>query len=341
MSKVMCHYEAAHGWLGAEHLRDCKAADCSGCRPCGKDHCGMRGRCAHHVDRGAGIHTCPRCVGKVRADLARIVTLHTIDVPSEALHAGVDSEAFNLAGPSASVDQLDARRRVGDRDRGFCEWPIPRDDDRHAYHVLGRWDLALREWWGPQTDLLVTVERAAAYLTGLLDGGFPHGDEFEEFARDVAACRDHYERVVHEARVPETGARCPECGEGGPRLVKHYARGDDERTKRGDHDTWHCPRETAHWWSERDYRDRVASTYVQHADRLPTREMAERLDIPASTIRRWASTTRKEVAGEWVDLPPRLRSVGLSVDGRKTYRVSDVATLAGVSLDSGAKVVSK
>ena len=66
-----CTYDTERGWCTPEHLRDCKAADCRGCRPCAEDHCELNGRCAEHVEHEAGIYTCPRCILTVRKNVRR------------------------------------------------------------------------------------------------------------------------------------------------------------------------------------------------------------------------------------------------------------------------------
>lgn len=315
-----CNWNSEAGWLTPEHVRDCDDTLCRGCKPCPRSHCGMRGRCAHHVQAESGVITCASCVGKVRSDLAAIVDLYEMGLHEEAEDAGVESEAFVLIGPSALPGSVDYRR-------GFCEFP--RSDERHPYAVLATWDLALREQYGPPTDLAITVQRAADYLTGLLAGAFPHGDEFEDFSREIGACRAHLEQVVHDSRTPEQGRHCPRCVElsgKGPRLQKRYARGDDERTKAGNNDTWHCPAESEHWWTERDYRDRVAADYVGHAKELPARELAERINRPISTIRKWAARSWEDDAKQWRD--PLLISRKRGEDGRKLYPVEVAERLA-------------
>jgi hypothetical protein len=368
VTKSTCHYDAERGWLTPEHLRDCADSSCAGCKPCSETHCALRGRCSNHVKYAEiGERTCPRCIGATRRDLAAIVDLYAlIDLDVEARHfdvsalleevtqSGVESEAFNLIGPAAAPEQYSEKRaRLGGlyERRGWCDWPRHegfRDDDRHhPYAVLGRWDMACREQYGPQTDLFVTVSSAADYLARLLAGPFPHGDEFEDFTREIADCRGHLEQVTHDAKVPEEGRHCPRCTEDhgrGPRLVKRYAahpglkRGqqcDEERCRicAGDLDTWHCPANGDHWWTEHDYRSRVAVDYVQHATELPILEMSERTGITASTLRRWAGRTLLSIEdGESVYGPPRLKARGRNSDGRRLYRVADALALRGASV---------
>lgn len=333
MSKPKCRWGGPEsGWLSPEHLRDCKAADCSGCRPCGEDHCAFRGRCAHHVDHAAGIITCPSCIGTVRGDLRAIAQLHAVALPSEAVEKGVDSEAFNLVGPAPAPADLAERREADEWLQGWCA--IKPDPDHEPYTLLGRWDLALRETYGPPTRLRITVSRAADYLEGLLAGPFPHAPEFEVFAREVKACREHAEQVLHDSRKPEEGARCPECGKGGPRLRKRYAEGKDDKTRRGERDTWHCPANPAHWWSEHDYRARVDGAYLAHAPTLTADDMERAHGIPASTVRRWASETTRWVPrpdgkpGKLkVSVPPKIKPAGKTHDGRRLYDVAECQAL--------------
>lgn len=339
-----CRWDGERGWLTVEHERDCSAIACGGCKPCPKTHCAMRGSCPSHVEAEAGLRTCPRCVGAVRRDLgllgdlyavaATVVTARTWDVGTlleEVEVVGVESEALNLVGPAADPGQFAERRRrmaASYDDRGWCEWPrievMADDDPHHPYAVLGRWDMAMREQYGPQTDLFITVTSALDYLTGLLAGPFPHEDEFEDFAREIAGCRNHLEGVIHDSRAPESGRPCPRCAESagkGPRLQKRYAEHlklkQDERCQRdgcrtcaGRDDTWHCPDVPEHWWPEEDYRLRVASDYVQHAHALTADQLGERLGVKPGTIRVWANREQ-------------IRKRGRDHLGRQLYDVSD------------------
>lgn len=312
---------------------------------CNHDHCAMRGHCPNHVQRDAGIHTCGACIRRTRKHLAAIVTRYAL-IAYDAQADGVDSEAMNLLGAAAAPEQYSARRdqlaALYER-QGWCEWPRTEafrpDDPHHPYAVLGRWDIALREQgYLGHTDLLVTVTRAAADLDRALDGPFPHSDEFETFAADIAACLAHLEAVDHDARTPERGRPCPACAAEhgtGPRLVKRYAKHPgyepgqrcdkaDCKICDGSNDAWHCPDNPSHAWTDDEYRSKVAADYVQHATELTIADLSARLDIPQSTIRRWASTTRRLVDGEWIEVPPKLTPARRQQDGRKLYRVADV-----------------
>lgn len=302
-----CTWDADAGWITPAS---------EGARPCPRAHCGMRGRCANHVNTEVGHITCPSCIGRVRKQLRRIEVLYSLDLEAEVTEDGVDSEAMSLLGVAAVPGAVDNRR-------GVCDYP--KRVELHPYTVLAGWDLALREEYGPPTELAITVPRAVDYLTKLLAGAFPHGDQFEEFAREIAKCHAHLEEVVHLAMRPEEGAPCPECAEPSPRLRKRYA----DHDKTGASDTWHCPHVPEHWWTDRDYRLRLQADYLDHADALTVDQLADRYSVPASTIRRWAATTNTHRGGEWVTLPPKLKTAGRDAQGRKLYRASELETLLG------------
>lgn len=359
MIKPTCNHDADRGWLSVEHLRDCSDRECAGCKPCGEDHCGLRG-CAHHVDHGAGIFTCPRCIGKTRRDLTAVVELYAL-VPTaaelrgndlgplleEAADAGIESEAFNLIGPAAAPEQYSekrARLRALYERRGWCDWPrhegFREDDPHHPYAVLGRWDMAMRESYGPQTDLFITVGGAADYLTGLLsrpDSNFAHTHEFEDFSAEIRKCREHLEQVTHDARRAEEGRQCPRCREAsgtGPRLRKRYSQhgnlnpgeqchAEGCRTCAGDLDTWHCPAVPEHWWSEPDYRARVDGDYVKYAAALTARQLHETYGVRPGSVRGWASLGK-------------VRKRGRDTAGLTLYDVADTLTLAGVEREASS-----
>lgn len=353
MTAPACRYNAAEGWLTTED------------RPCPEVHCALLGGCATHVDSAAGLYTCPSCIGKVRSRIARITDLAAITdldvierdlgysstLLDEAEH-GVETEAFNLVGPAAAPEQYaEHRRRLGlaYAERGWCDWPraerFLEDDPHHPYAVLGRWDLEVRELYGPRSDLFVTISSAADYLIAQLAGPFPHTEPFERFASEVSVCLGHLEAVIHDSRAPEQGRHCPACIEAdgeGPRLRKRYAShpnakpGDPCRRRAdgkpcdvcsGKLDTWHCPAVADHWWSETDYRARVDADYQQHATHLPALELAERVGVSLATVRRWTARTWDDETDGWQ--PPRLVSRRTGPDGRKLYSVKAAEGLKG------------
>lgn len=304
---------------------------------CNEDHCAMRGRCANHVRHGAQVFTCPSCIRRTRKDLEAIVQLYAL-LGFDARIDGIESEAMNLIGAAAAPEQYAERRArlaaLYER-QGWCEWPrseaFRADDPHHPYAVLGRWRLALEDSsWLRYDDRLVTVAGAAGSLATALDGGFPHSDEWEEFAREIAACRTHLEQVDHNARTPDLGRPCPSCvtehGKG-PRLQKRYAthpgyepgqRCDRPgcRTCAGDLDAWHCPDDPAHAWTEGDYRAKVDADYVEHASALTASQLHERFGVSRGSVTAWAAK------GE-------VRKRGKDHRGLQLYDVADVARKAG------------
>lgn len=309
------------GWITPE-------AD--GSRPCPKDHCGLRGKpCGHHVSHGAGIYTCPACIGRTRKDLATIKSLCAIDLVAEALEAGINSEAANLIGPAslgfAGRQETEAEQREADDwRRGLCSYPrtMPEARAMHPLRVLGDLDLALRETYGPETTLRVTVDRAADFLIGLLAGAFPHEDQFEDSAREIARLRAHLEAVAHTARHQERGHPCPRCAAGAteqglggaqesdegqdatdvirgpqsaPRLMKRYATGSGIDVTAGKLDTWHCPSDTAHWWTDADYREQIEAmtrASVKEGKWLTAVEVAEHYPVSVHAVRKWGQRGR-------------------------------------------------
>lgn len=324
---------------------------------CNEDHCAMRGSCPNHVQHAADLITCPACIRRVRKDLDAIVERYAL-LPFDAIIDGIDGEAMNLLGPAAAPQQYaEKRRRIAAAydDQGWCEWPRSEgyrpDDQHHPYVVLTRWAHALEDggWFANPSPWHWDVVRAATDIKAALDR-FAHGREFPEMARELAACRNHLDTVDHDSRTPDLGRPCPTCttehGKG-PRLRKRHASHPGMRPGQrcndslcpicsGRADAWHCPDNPAHAWTDDEYRNRVDADYVQHADRLPVRELSDRTGVPASTIRRWASTTKKLVGTEMVDIPPSLRPAGRSHDGRRVYRVSDIEALRGRAVASGA-----
>jgi hypothetical protein len=198
--------------------------------------------------------------------------------------------------------------------------------------------MMLRESYGPASDLLTTMGRACDYFRMLLrETDFPHTREFEEFNRDLARVVTHLETVVHDSRIPEQGRPCPTCStedQPGPRLRKRHA----EHDRSGASDTWHCPWEPAHWWSDQDYRDRVATDYLEHARLLPAAELADRLEVSLSTVRKWTARTWDYDAGTWRE--PRLVSRRRGPDGRKVYAVADAELLVRTSVRHAVEVGS-
>lgn len=235
-------------------------------------HCTARKTCANHL--GWGELTCARCLGRTRMDLKAIVQ-RAPELISEALTAGVHSEAFMLAMPGANYEKFSARRLI-DKQWLFDHVPdqklekalkvfLPDDDERHPFNVLTRaawlivrlYDLAEPDVW--------TITNAADVIDREL--GRLAQDEAGNFAglsRELRKCRTHLENVLRDSQAPERGAPCPECATERQvvRLVREYPHWctDPECTQQfhfttDDADVWVCPRNPDHWWTQQGYAD--------------------------------------------------------------------------------------
>jgi hypothetical protein len=235
-------------------------------------HCTARSGCSQHV--GYGELTCARCIGRVRSNLRRIVELTALMLPATVEAGSVNSEAANLAGPGADYSTLVARRRIGQK---WIEANLPErtqirasaalledDDEHHAYNVLGRWDMMIREDYDHPSDKRVTIANAADYLERQLGRiAQDEGQDFPLFAKEIRKCARHLSAVLATAARPERGAPCPECTDDetgvGPRLVRQYGHWCDSESCCKVHiaddsgDEWACPRDDGHRWPHADY----------------------------------------------------------------------------------------
>ena len=236
-------------------------------------HCTARRTCSVHIGRDE--LTCPRCIGRVRANLRRITPLAALMLPV-AITAGVNSEAAVLAGPAANPEAW-SWRKVAARQGGSWHMSLIEDDDElHPYSVLTRWQLMIAEDYGHDLPERLSIAGAADYLDRNLAriANDPEQD-LPLLAAELRRCRQHLEAVVSVAARKERGAPCPECvanEDGAPRLVREYGHWcDDPDCERQFHhttvrdprtgedvpdttaDRWVCPRNRDHWWSHEDY----------------------------------------------------------------------------------------
>lgn len=229
------------------------------------------------------------------------------DLPDEAEHRGPTSEAAHLAGPTADPAAWEQRRAYGYSGGDVL-------GEEHPLWVLGSWDLAVADHLGHlRRSGRITVESAGHYLDGnLADLAEDPDFDFPKLAGQLRRCRAHLEAVLHDGEQVEQGAPCLAC-----RRPVTRTTGDDGRT------TFEC-RRCRRTLTDNEYRLAVRAAYLAHADRLPAVYLAERIGVPASTIRRWANVRREQPDGQDpVELPPILRSCGRDTKGRKLYRVAD------------------
>lgn len=303
---------------GTRTHADGTTSTCGGCLPCSQHHCGGRTAdghaCSTHVTTGR--FTCPACVHSVRTDLAEIVRL-CADLPAEVEIRGVDSEAFHLNGPTADPDAWRQRGR-----HGHTYEPDARLGEQHPLWTLGIFEriicdeLDLHPAAGAPTGR-PTVAGTAAFIDSHLHR-LAHQPwfDFADLARDLATCRAHLERVLHDGEQIERVAPCMDCGRQITRTM----------TDAGDW-AYRCERCRVDL-SEASYRLAVRAAHTAHADRLNAEDLAERIGVPLTTVREWTRTRR--VGG--TDAPALLGCCG-TAHGRKLYRVADAVAIR----DAGAR----
>lgn len=312
VSDQNCHL-TADGPMLLTHGPDCTSAGCGGCSPCPEAHCeallGLRDsrpHCGAHV--AAPGEACGLCVAKGRHAILTIVDLSALLLPAAITEGRLTSESVNLAGPAPDpYTRTDRNLALKAADRR--DW-IEDDDPFHPFAVLGRWAMMTRDSLGLGPQEVFTIASFADHLTTHLTTlarlevhGYP------DMLRELRACRQHLESVLHNSHLDETGVPCPTCsspGEPGPPLRKRYVKGDTT----GATDFWKCPR-CREKWSEADYRLRVGRDARHHADRLTAAQVEETYRVRQATLRKWAE--RGKVA-----------RLGKDSTGRTLYRVADI-----------------
>lgn len=307
---MTCYYAGSDQprMLTGRHLDE--GCECRGCQPCPWPHCRRCGK--EHAE-----HTCPGCLADVRTDLAEIVRL-CATLPAEVEHRGIDSEAMNLLGPAADPESIGHMRASVAVGRVPADWLEVADDDRHPLLVLGTWQQAYAEAFEHVDPVRITINGAASYLDrNLAYIGAEADVPFEDFARQIADCRSHIERVLHDGEQVETGAPCMNCEKplrrvfGGSPLPWSYR---DGSSPLAGEDGWACAR-CKEWRSEQDYRLNVAELHIGNAEWLAAPDMIERTKVSRGSLTGWASQGH---------VAKRLQG------GRVVYRVADVeARLAG------------
>ena len=211
--------------LVGRHEDSCDDEACRGCQPCVDSHCVV---CATEHDDGA----CPSCRGEVRDDLHAIVKLHG-DALGDALAVGVESNAAMIVAPAANAEAWNHQAtsaHIGRIDASYLA------DCRHELHplfVLGMHDFDWRDVFDQPSDLLLTVQRAADYLERNLERAGKEHMEFDQFAREVRACRRWLEDVLHDGqRDDKAAAPCFDCGGTLVRPVTPTGRSDGYRCQR-------------------------------------------------------------------------------------------------------------
>lgn len=300
------------------HSDDCADDTCRGCLECTESHCLVCG-----IEHLVGV--CPGCVGDAREDLAEIIRMCD-DLPAEVVERGVDSDAFDLAGPVADVEAYGHRTMSALMGRTDASWLSTADDLAHPLWALGTAELRGREALGlPEPDGRVTVKAAGAWLDGRLSILAACSDhDWDEMRRDLSACRRYMERVLHDGEQVETGAPCMACH---LRLLRVWRGGELPWEHRdGSHpiaseDGWAC-RRCREWHTEDRYRLAVAQEAHEQrvaawreADRLTAPQMEAAHGIKPGALTGWASKGL-------------VTKHGLDAEGRMLYDVADVKRVA-------------
>ncbi len=258
MTETRCKYDRETG----EYVTD----DGETCDTPRREHCQARRTCSVHL--GWGELTCPRCVGRVRLDVRNIVERAALMLP-EAMVAGVNSEAANLAGPAADVEAWSWRKVAAKQGRAWHLSLDEDDDDWHPYTVLTRWAVMLSEDYGLEQPAKWTITNAAQFLDRVMTRvAQDEGQDFPLLAREIRKCRQHLEAVLSDSLSPERGVPCPECAEAESktfvRLVREYPHWCDDEDCTQVHvasdelDIWVCPRNPVdHWWTHAAYTNRL------------------------------------------------------------------------------------
>lgn len=275
------------------HRPDCAEVECQGCTPCPEPrHCTAKRNCSWHLPEG--VITCGRCVGDVRRELRWIGDLAAL-MPTQALADGGDSQAANLAGPTADARDWRAtslaRRhrltaylmadRLTEKQATRALEAMEPDDEHHPERVASTWTLMLAEDYRHPLPSRLTLWWCLDYLDRNLHR--VANDQEQDFGllkAELKKCRQHLEAVIHNDTNRDRGAPCPTCAaarrtearaaeiEGRevekkplPRLERHYAHWckaeDCEMFHFTDDksDVWRCPKNADHWWTQQGYAD--------------------------------------------------------------------------------------
>ncbi len=277
-----------------EHLPACDDRDCNGCKPCTHDdhgdpvrHCRTRAGCTEHLNHAHPL-TCPRCIARVRAKLAHIERLTAL-MPDQAANDGLESGAAMIAGPAGNPETIQRRSLLyveaahGLDDphaaavRALAHWEDDTRDEAHPLYVLRDWEQRIREHYNHPIPRFAdadvrdirhvgqekppTLARAVSYLSWVLtDLAQDRDQDYPQFAAEIDDLVRQLENTLGASRAPERGAPCKDCDEPAPRLVRrraHWCDREDctrEHDKTGARDTWVCPANPRHWWTEADYR---------------------------------------------------------------------------------------
>jgi hypothetical protein len=227
-----------------------------------REHCTARKTCSNHLQWGE--LTCATCLLRTRTNIRRIAERAPLLLPAALESRRIDSEAANLAGPAADVEAWSWRKVAAMQGVAWHQSQVEDDDDFHPYTVLTRWAHMLAEDFGSDEPEQWTVTNAANYLDRVLHRVANSEDQdFRLLAHEVKTCRNRVDSALSVRPFTEQGERCTRCEEKPPRLRREYGHWCDDPTCEKVHladssqDIWRCPKDREHWWSHKDYTDRI------------------------------------------------------------------------------------
>lgn len=259
--------------LAGRHLDPCVCDGGFGCLECPETHCVVCGR-AH------AKAACVDCLNAARSDLEAIGDLCD-SLPEEAATKGVQSEAMMLLGPSADPEAWQHTALSAVMGRLDAAYLADCRDELHPLFVLGSWEQVWREHLDHLVPLsAVSVWAAAGYLNMQL--GYMADQlepPFDEFARDLRACRAHLEDVLRDGIREERGqVPCVQCG---TRLVKVYTDHEPD-------DHWRCPHCHRIYTDQEYARAQHFHMAGERADRfVKVSEALGMIDRPEQSLRTW------------------------------------------------------
>lgn len=267
--------------VAGRHQAPCVCDDREiGCLPCTETHCVVCGK--EHAKAA-----CTGCLEAARSDLKAIGDL-CASLPAEAVEKGVRSEAMMLLGPASDPEAW--RNRATSAMVGRVDGSYLDDcrDESHPLWILGTWEQIWRDFLDHYSDAKVTVITAHAYLDLQIGYMADQVDPaFEEFARELRACRAHLENVLRDG-VREDRSRVP-CVECETRLVKVYAETEDK-------DHWSCPTCRRTYTDEEYARAQHFHLEDERANRfMKVSEALGMIDRPEQTLRTWMANEQVKV----------------------------------------------
>lgn len=187
-------------------------ADCSGCRPCDREHCT---RCSTHLDDE--IQTCTECRAQARRDLRAVIDLAAM-LPDHARNAAHDGRLiaaeWRKVGPGGDATAMMSRGSEGLSDPDALD-----DEPSPPSFVLGWWEEQWREQLGLDSQRPVwqrrpehTVASAFRFLDQHLTWAAANQPGFAVFARDLHSLRRHLEELLRAGDEPLHGVACFDCG---------------------------------------------------------------------------------------------------------------------------------